>query len=308
MDKELLRLDGMIRNGIEPNIPSSGIDIRPIKLENSNYLIIIRIKRSWLGPHRISFTGWNQFYARSTAGKYQFDVQELRASFILSETLSEKIKQFREKRISAIYANELPIPFYPSPKVVLHLIPLASFNPGQRYDLETIDGISLYDIRPLGLGSFDNRYNIDGKLTYSSFKNKDRSYSYVQLYRNGIIEAVNSKLLWSNDGSKDFYPTKIERALIDTIPNYITTYKKLNIDPPIFLFLTLIDVKDYIIPSQWDQLYPIDREIVLIPEIIIEDFDFEPSSHLKPVFDSIWNSCGFHRSPNYDKQGKWNHE
>ncbi len=308
IDKERLRLDGMIKNGIDPNIPSSGIDIHPIKLTNDNFVIIIRIKRSWLGPHRVTFKGWNQFFARSTAGKYQLDVQELRASFILSETLQDKINKFREKRISAIYANELPIPFYPSPKVALHLIPFSSFNPGQRYDLETIEKISLYDIQPLGKENFNHRYNIDGLLTFSSFPNKKDSYSYVQLYRNGIIEAVNSELLWSGDRSRYINPTLIEKAIVESIPNYMEVCQKFNIDPPIFLFLTLVDVKDYVIPSRasWNLKNPIDRDILLIPEVIIEDLNFEPSLLLKPIFDSIWNACGFHRSPNYDNEGKWN--
>ena len=75
-----------------------------------------------MNPHRVSFKAWDRFYTRSTNGKYRLDVQELMSAFILSESIGEKIKNFREKRISDIYINNLPIPFYESPKIALHLI------------------------------------------------------------------------------------------------------------------------------------------------------------------------------------------
>jgi len=71
LDQEILRIDQKIRDGIEPNIPSSSINIQEIQLANSKYIIIIRIKKSWLGPHRVSFKSWDRFYTRSTNGKYR---------------------------------------------------------------------------------------------------------------------------------------------------------------------------------------------------------------------------------------------
>lgn len=306
IDQEILRLEQLIRDGIEPNIPSSSINIQEIQLNNLKYALIIRISKSWLNPHRVSFKSWDRFYTRSTNGNYRFDVQELRSAFILSETIGEKIKDFREKRISDIYSNNLSIPFYDSPKIALHLIPLAAFNPRHNYDIKQL---SLYDVQPIYSTNFNKRYNIDGLLTYSSFPNSERSHSYVQLYRNGIIEAVNSYLLWSRERKKIIPITAIERKLIESIPRYLEVYKKFNIEPPIFLFLSLIDVKGYKIRDDtrgWiNEIFPIDRNIVLIPELIIEDFDIEPSQFLKPIFDSIWNACGFERSFNYTKDGVW---
>ena len=173
VDQEILRLDQIIRYGIEPNIPSSSINIQEIQLKNSKYVLIIRINKSWMNPHRISFKAWDRFYTRSTNGKYRFDVQELRSAFLLSETMGVKIKQFREKRISDINNNNLPIPFYESPKIALHLIPMSSFNPRHNYDLKQL---SLYDIQPMYSANFNKRYNIDGLLTYSSFSGKKKIF------------------------------------------------------------------------------------------------------------------------------------
>lgn len=306
LDQEILRIDQKIRDGIEPNIPSSSINIQEIQLANSKYIIIIRIKKSWLGPHRVSFKSWDRFYTRSTNGKYRFDVQELKSAFILSETFGEKIKQFKEKRISDIFSNNLPLPFYDSPKIALHLIPINAFDPRHNYDLKQL---SLYDIQPISSRTFDKRYNIDGLLTFSYFSGRKRSFSYVQLYRNAIIEAVNSYLLWTDINDKTIKITVIEKELINIVQRFIEVYKKFNIDPPVFLFLTLVDVKDYHISTRNEfrdhEAYPIDRDIIQIQEIIIEDLNFEPSQLLKPIFDSLWNACGLERSYNYTIDGEW---
>ncbi len=305
-DQEILRIDQIIRDGIEPNIPSSSINIQEIQLDNLKYILIIRINKSWMGPHRVSFKAWDRFYTRSTNGKYRLDVQELRSAFILSETIVEKIKQFKEKRISDIFSNYLPVPFYESPKIALHLIPMSAFNPRHNYDIKQL---SLYDIQPMDSSNFDKRYNIDGLLTFSKFPGKTRSFSYVQLYRNGIIEAVNSYLLWSDSDEKIIPITALERVLIEAVQRHIEVYKKFNIETPVFLFLTLIEVKDYVFPKDRKlsiyEVFPIDRDIVQIPEIIIEDYNFNPSQLLKPIFDSIWNACGFERSFNYTSDGVW---
>ena len=69
-------------------------------------------------------------------------------------------------------------------------------------------------------------------------------------------------------------------------------------------------MKDYMIPEtgKWwfDETFPIDRDVVLIPEIIIEEYDLNSPQLLKPILDSVWNACGFERSLNYTKDGEWN--
>lgn len=138
IDQIKLRLDQMIRDGIEPNIPSSNIIIREIQISENSNIIIIRIFRSWLGPHRISFNKIHRFYSRDSNGRYLLDINELRSAFLLSETLTERIRRFRENRMSKVYANETPIPILSNPKVLIHIIPLSSFSPGQNIDVGKI--------------------------------------------------------------------------------------------------------------------------------------------------------------------------
>ena len=109
VDQEIRRLDNIIRDSIEPRIPS--LVIQPVRLTNSKTVLIVRVHKSWISPHRVSFKEHDKFYSRSSNGKYPMDVAELRIAFNLSETITERIRKFRENRISNIFANETPYLF-----------------------------------------------------------------------------------------------------------------------------------------------------------------------------------------------------
>jgi len=81
---------------------------------------------------------------------------------------------------------------------------------------------------------------------------------------------------------------------------------------PIFIFLTLLGVKGCSIdvdPSKFPPRFrkdnKIDRDILLLPEILLDNYDFIAEYILQESFDSFWNACGFSRSFNYDENGKW---
>ncbi|MEK7280999.1 MAG: ATP-binding protein, partial [Chloroflexota bacterium] len=81
-----------------------------------------------------------------------------------------------------------------------------------------------------------------------------------------------------------------------------------GIDPPLVLMLTLLGVHGYkmaVNPSRtFREAYPIDRDSLIIPERVIEDFDADVGEVLKPCFDAIWNAAGWPKSINYDDNGK----
>ncbi|TFI51958.1 hypothetical protein BLD44_023585 [Mastigocladus laminosus UU774] len=56
----------------------------------------------------------------------------------------------------------------------------------------------------------------------------------------------------------------------------------------------------------YDPVYSIDRDILLIPEIVIEDYAAKASNILRPAFDAIWQACGWECCQNYDASGNWN--
>ena len=92
-DGETLRLENMIREGLEPRIPR--VDIRPVKVAAHRHVLVVRITRSWIAPHRVRKN--REFYARNSAGTYPLDVGELRTAFTMSESLAARIRDFRTR-------------------------------------------------------------------------------------------------------------------------------------------------------------------------------------------------------------------
>jgi len=76
------------------------------------------------------------------------------------------------------------------------------------------------------------------------------------------------------------------------------------------MFISLLNVKGYILAvGKYDRFYDrsfiLQRDDLLLPELIIEDYPEDVSSILKPLFDSLWNAFGWQRSLHYDEEGKW---
>jgi hypothetical protein len=305
-DQEILKIEALIRDGIEPRIPSARS--KAIVLSNSRIALVVRIEKSWRSPHRVSFAGHGKFYSRGSNGKFPMDVQEIRDAFTISFAVDERIRAFREDRISSIYANETPVPFYENASIVLQLIPPASFSPGQRYDIGKIAEKPTV-MAPMYCQNFNYRYNLDGFLTYSSLVS-GKAHSYVQLYRSGMIEAVDGLLLKPRGEELLIQGRAVEQELINALPQYLIVLETLEVHLPVLVFLTFVKVKGYsmIVDTGYiirEGQHAIDRDILLLQEIVLENYNVSAEKVLKPAFDSFWNACGFPKSPNYDAAGNW---
>lgn len=232
IDAEKRKYENIIRDGIEPRIY---FEIRVIKTPNNKFIFIIRVNKSWNSPHRVIYKGHDKFYSRNSTGKYPLDTSELRIAFNLSQTLAEQIKKFKTDRITQLIANELQIPFYDGGKIILHLIPLESFNPGFNVDIN----LAISDptkLRPIYNSGHNNRFNFEGFLTFS-MGSDNKCHSYVQLYRNGIIEAVEGSILSGND--KIIPSLSYEKEILKSLSIYLELLKILGVNVPIIVFLTL---------------------------------------------------------------------
>jgi hypothetical protein len=286
------------------------VTIKPIPLSNG-YAVLIRIPRSWTSPHRVIFGGHAKFYYRDSSGKHEMDVDELRVAFNLSETLIERVRNFRADRITKILADETPVPLCSPYRIVLHLIPGNAFNPSVKFDINSVYA-SRHDKLPIIYKTTMNgRYNLDGFFTYSNTDDGKHS-AYTQLYRNGIIEAVDALMLAPRereDETRKFIAYPDFEELIKATTRYLILMSELVIEPPIFIFLSLLHVRDFKLilsggtfPEFSDS---IDRDMLLLPAEVIEEHGVRAETVLKPLFDLVWNACGEPASRHYDENGNW---
>ena len=144
LDKDILddligKIEGLLRDGTEPRVH---IDLQEIQLDNSKYVLIIRIPKSWRSPHRVLMRD-NNFYSRNSNGKYQLDINEIRNAFNLTDNFTDRVKSFRENRLSKINANEAPVYLNDDFKTVIHIIPINAFNLGQNYEINEVNNNDL---------------------------------------------------------------------------------------------------------------------------------------------------------------------
>ena len=99
-----------------------------------------------------------------------------------------------------------------------------------------------------------------------------------------------------------------EEELIESLPRYLAVLKTMNVELPFLVFMTLVGVRGYSM-STAGVLYrgrtPIERDVLSLPEILMDSYDVAAEKILKPFFDCVWNACGFERSLNYDGSGNW---
>jgi len=305
LDAEILRLESIMDAGLEPRIRRR---LSVVSCGDSQRVIILRIDRSWSGPHRVVFQQHDKFWGRNDAGKYRLDIGELRSAFTLSSTTVERIRGFRTDRIIAISNNETPVPMNPGPKMVMHCIPIESFAGQPQYDLIPF----LRDharLSALGNQGFSRRLNLDGLLVGDGEGTYVGS-NYTHLYRNGIFEVVTGPvgLIFEKDGRKWIGSEVYERNLLSYLQTCFRVFGEIEASAPLVVALTLTNSRGLAMSnpmSYIEKSFLIDRETLVLPEAIVQDLSAEPFEILKPMFDLVWNACGFEKSRNFDKDGNW---
>jgi hypothetical protein len=166
-------------------------------------------------------------------------------------------------------------------------------------------------LRTIGTTYASARHNLDGFVVYGGQAVDASGYeAYTQVFRNGIIEATNSEIL---DGKKRLYSNSIpsqfyEHEIIAALDSMLKLLGSLGVEPPLTVMLSLVGVKEltmalpqrYIVRAQPG----IDRDVLLLPEVVIEGDGPGAEEILKPIFEAVWQAAGFERNYNYDESGR----
>ena len=309
-DEVIRSLEESIRKSIEPAL--IGLNIVSRKIDGKIILILFIPKSSNL-PHRVKFKGINKFWKRANANRYEIPIEELREDFLGGAELSKRISEFRSERVTKILSNDIPIVLHKYPKLVLHIIPTHFFDSSQSFENFNQHDISKYQpISTLeGDCSLDYRLNFGGYVVYDLISGNESSFSYTQLFRNFVVEAVDTytNVVNVKDG-KFLTPQNYEKCIIKVLNLYCFSLVQKSISGPCVVFLSMLGIKGYKIysdsPFIQNKVSSIDRENLLLPDMYIEDIsNFSAPKTMKPAFDMIWNACGYSGSRNYDKDGQW---
>lgn len=298
------QVNQICRSRIDP--PVTTIRMRPIPLASGQFVFPIRIDKTWNGPHMITFDAENRCWTRDHSGKRPMDISDLKQAMAYSEGAASRMKRFRMERIGNILARETPIPLSSSQCIIFHFLPLVSFTGNPQVDLDMPD----VEMRPINNNSgWGPTYTFEGKMTYSTLTNGP-TYTHCLLFRNGIVEFVDSRsLLPRQDGpfkdSKLFFTFHFQ-SVVDALRIALDMYRKLGIPTPVFGAVSLTEVKGYrmFIPPQFAGIFgkQLNQNILTLPEFVIEDFDEKPEQLLAEPFRIWWQACGHHDCPAWLKK------
>jgi len=253
-----------------------------------------------------------RFHSRTSNGKYRLDATEIRRAILGRAEAQERLPRWRAERVARINALEAPVPLGAGPKVIFHAIPIAESGFGARALARPADEIAPH-LRPVDAHAADWHHNLDGLVVQSA--NDARGTSYVQLSRDGTLETVGVRAAGPRDpgpqssGMFDESPAQgigafhLESSLIQLLGRWIDRWAALGESGPMMLALALTGVKGLRLFPHSDGLYAlpiqIDRDVLLIPEIVVDDFSRPPDVILHPILDMMWNAGGWPGSPHY---------
>lgn len=151
---------------------------------------------------------------------------------------------------------------------------------------------------------WDEKVNKDGFSTYTRGALDGYHRTYVQAYRNSIIEAVDTGILRFNNEKKYIPISRFEKDIIEHTDKYLNYLKNLKVKLPVAVSICLFEVEGFSIPYAWSD-ETISESTVKLPVKQINSWDVDIARLLRPSFDLLWNYCGFEKSLNFDEDGNW---
>jgi hypothetical protein len=305
-DGERLRLENLCRDGIQERIRN--IQMRFVSLASGSAALVIRVPRSWNGPHRVVLGGHGHFYARNSAGSYQMDVPQLRSAFLLSQSVADRIRDFREQRLAQIGANAGPVPLDDGALAVFHVVPLLAFTEPMGWGRLQLSRREAYAFGPIDGSARTARNNFDGYCMYSGSDEKATQYS--QVFRSGMVEYVIAYNYVDEQSKKPLlFGSWIEDMCLGATETFCAALAKHGINPPYYLMLSLLRVKDFTFDTgDWalnrkDRTS--DRDSMFFPEVTAEEPSVDAPPLLQPVFDLLFQGFGHEHSNSYDDKGNF---
>jgi hypothetical protein len=307
---DVLRLENILRDGLAPRIP--GIRIQQINGFPRGPVLILRVPRSWQRPHMVTLQQLSRFYARNSQGKYILDVNELRQAFLGAATAAQQARAFVRERIASVSGGEIDLTLESSRAMVVHVVPLVAFEGAPPVNLHALtDRLDL--IAPLYSHGFGHRFNLDGLCSYDYSGNESQVYTYMQVFRSGAIEGATTGIFGDPLPDRNALPALPSQTAAETIVAFLRRSLKmldvLQVDGPVIFSVALLGVKGVILGLSYHSLRttlrPFARDLVVLPDALIEDRSMAATAAARPVLDALWQAAGLPRSSVYEADGTW---
>ncbi|MDB4777822.1 hypothetical protein OAG68_00025 [bacterium] len=222
-----------------------------------------------------------------------------------------RMQKQHTKRVEEIKKGNSPLSYTNEGILVVHLFPHEC-----QLGRSVFSGAQLKaagaKLPPLGRNSQGNsKFNVDGLLNFESW---NEISTYSQIYRDGHVEGVATRIAWENcrdvnEGEtppKYLRETTCEEAMLGLVPASLDYFEAMDFEPNVWCFSSVIDCKDARVGARthWhdEARNVIDRTPAHLPEFIIESKDC--AEKLRGWCDSLWQAGGLEASPNFNENGE----
>lgn len=314
-DDDLIRkIESILRDSVSPRVPD--VNFKLLGCSEKRHVLITRIGASLLSPHRVTYKGYDKFFSRNAKGKYPMDVNELRTAFTMSHSLAQEIEKYKLERLAAIKLNQYRELEEGKPFFVFHSIPISSFRNTQTFEMKEL----IKNTQGMELNSFGykppQRVTIDGIKLSSTNPSVYVNCATAHYKTNGIVEKVTTDFFfpsYSPNSTTTPYNVIASKNLVEKLVELINELKRyyaaMNISLPILLSCAFINAHDFSFPKGGlhHRYYhrTIDRDLVMTPDIYLEDLSIDAEIILRPMLDSIWNACGYIACSAYNENGDY---
>jgi hypothetical protein len=309
-DHEAARLKDTIHGNVEPAL--LGLRFVPVKLNSGRAALVVQVPGSWNSPHMITEGSRvnSRFWIRVSNGKQCMDVDGLRSAFLHTRDEHDELRRFRDERLGKILARETPVPLLPGPAVVVHLLVPGRSASSALPDLMAVgrDHVAMLSLSPEGSRAM--MFCMDGLLAIGGYDGRATG-RYALLFRSGSAEQV-----WRVEPYRDaslnvdsFAIGAAERYVLEGAAGLLKLATKLNLQTPVFLAISVTGVRGSHVTVERGQrmpdtpLFPLERDVLVLPDLRVDDLGRDVARMLQPVFDMMWNAWGYPRSLYYDEQG-----
>lgn len=215
-------------------------------------------------------------------------------------------KQFRDERLKSIRnGTGAAGPLSSNHLVCVHCVPHAAVSGDVRIDVGQIDERKTF-APPIGSTGYNSHFNADG--LFRENRNGDALDGYLQLFRNGIVESVDSHMMVGHGRETGLPSVFFAMSLSRFLTEAVAMWCALGIGGPACVLVTLTGLKDvpFMLPANGGYVTrSFSSDTFYLPDVVIDDFERDPRPLLRHALDVLWQAAGDSGCPYFSADGQW---
>ena len=218
--------------------------------------------------------------------------------------------KLQKERLDLLAMGDTPIPVSSDKLVCIHVVPFSAKTKKTTIEVGRLDP-QRTSLAPIGSREFRDSFNTDGLLRYVPDHGDTRS-GYLQLFRNGVIETIDSTMAEMPEGRPDGLPGPYFcKELVKFLEGTCRLYEELQIQPPVSVLIAILGIKKLLIPAETGvgsayYVRPFGHDRIVLPPVQLLDLKADVRPLLRKSLDVLWQTAGAPACSCYEADGKWN--